>query len=293
MNMSQRADYAERIEQDFRQFDASLPSELRYEVACSIINGNDPNSLRLASKSLQLYSSSLFARCVLMRSFLMEPDAPLHLRFACLKHARKIIESVHVLATLCNCPWVRFPPAWNAYHVFAAATTFATIFLSDETKRGGQRTQESWPDKDLDWFASVLFEVVDTFDLVAQGTQHHTARVCKGLLVALCNSRDELKDRIRQRGKGAQRPATPTLFSVHKSHDNTPRSEYHLDPGLRASKMEATFGQTLQQPMLGTSDSIMPMENNGSSSLDFMLDQISHFDPWEWARLTANLDAAA
>lgn len=284
MDMTLRADYADEIAQHFRLWEASLPVKIRYDSACSSINSNDPNSLRLAAKALMFHSSSNFALCILMRPFLMDSKAPPHLRFAALIYARKIIESMHVLVTLCNCPWVSFPPAWNAFHLFASATTFATVFLSESKE---DKEKEAWPAENLDWFASILFEVVDTFDLVAQGTQHHTARICKDLLVALCNSKEALKDRFKKRGKQLLRPSTPIIFGRSDS-----QADVNLDPALRLYKAEPVFSHSILAPPIEQVQDVAMSSSNNNNTFESMFDNLPFLDTTaiDWARLIANLD---
>ena len=280
LDMTHRAAYADAIEADFTQWERNLPPELQYDTACSTMTSSNPHSFRLAAKALAYQSSYRFALCTLMRPFLMDPSAPPHLRFAALQHARKIIESMHILVTLCNSPWVSFPPAWNAQHLFASATTFATVFLSDLERANG----DIWPAEDLDWFASALFEVVDTFHLVAQGTQHHTARVCKDLLVALCNSKEALKERFQKRERLPFRPSTPVIFA--DSSRNGPPDSSSLDPALPP----ALQPPPKQTEIMYNGAQAQAHPSEGASN-DVLLDNFFLFDPWEWARMTADLDS--
>lgn len=277
MVISQRTVYAEAIERDLVQWQSTLPVHYRYEVACLTMNNNDPESFRLAAKALNFHISSQYAFCMLWQPFLMDPTAPGHLQFASLMHARKIIESMHVIATLCNSPWVAHSPAWNAQLLFVAATIFASVFLSDSEEKN---LAKAWPAQDLDWFASAIFEVVDTFHLVAQGTNHHTAGVCQDLLVALCNSKDTLKERYQARERQIFRPSTPNIFS-NSSRNSQP--DLNLDPALQqASHSDTSMDATYK---------LQPLNNSNAFSQQSMsLDSFGLFDPWEWARLTANLN---
>lgn len=277
MDMSQRAFTAENIMAEYDEWQVKLPREYSYEFACFNMNSNDPESFKLASQALQFHTSRHFASCALLKPFLMDPTAPSHLQFASLVHARKIIESMHVIATMCNSPWVSHSPAWNSQHLFTAATIFANVFLSDQESSTMKKT---WPAEDLDWFASTIFEVVDTFHLVVQGTKHHTARVCQNLLVALCNSKEALKERYQAREKNIHRPSTPMIFpdSSRKSQED---SSSFLDPAFKKEvSSDISNGSYFQ-------DKILSDATAQASTL--MLDSFALFDPWEWARLTANL----
>lgn len=269
MSMSQKAAFAEAVQGDMVQWESTLPSRYRYDVSCASMNSNDPDSFRTAAKALNFHIALQYAYCVLWQPFLMDPAAPSHLQFASLVHARKIIESMHVIATLCNSPWVAHSPAWNAQLLFVAATMFANVFLTDPEGKGLIKT---WPAEDLDWFARAIFEVVDTFHLVAQGTRHNTAKICQDLLIALCNSKDTLKHRFQARERQFFRPSTPTIFP-DSSRNSQP--DLNLDPAL----------QQPFDPLFKSQPSV-----NAFSQKGINLDSFGLFDPWEWARLTANLD---
>ena len=68
----------------------------------------------------------------------------------------------------------------------------------DSTAGGGSgsnvRPKHKWPRRDLDWFASKIFETLETLRFLGvQG--NHAARVSEKLLQGLCTSRMELKER--------------------------------------------------------------------------------------------------
>lgn len=278
MDMNQRSFSAEAIKAEYDDWQSKLPREYIYEVACFNMNSNDPDSFKLAAQALNFHASRHFALCTLFQPFLMDPAAPSHLQFASLVHARKIIESMHVIATMYNSPWVSHSPAWNAQHLFTAATIFANVFLSDQESSTLKKT---WPAEDLDWFASTIFEVVDTFHLVVQGTRHHTARVCQNILVALCNSREALKQRYQARERHIHRPSTPTIFL--DSSRNSQADVSFLDPALKQDINSSNVSNGHFYPQ----DKIIADATTQASNL--MLDSFALFDPWEWARLTANL----
>lgn len=209
LNMAGQVAYAESINAECVRWEKNLPPELQYEEAMAKIRSQHPEAFRLAARALLFRSANEFLGCTLFRPFLMQHAAPPYLQFAALDHARKMIEAMPVLVTLSNSPWVAASTFnWSSSHIFASATTFAAVFLSEYGE-----SERAWPADELDWFSSVLFDMVDTFHLVSQGDRNYTAKVCRELLLALCNSRDVLKQRFQQRQRNWIRAATPPRFS--------------------------------------------------------------------------------
>lgn len=229
MEMKARVSYAFATDAEVVDFYGRIPAELQFPRARERLADHDAVAMRNAAPSLTFYLSHLFLRCTLARPFLMDPAAPVELRFASLQHARTIIEAMPHLVALATSPYASFPPAWNSQFLFIAAATFASVVLSREDSRARGMI---WPDEELDWFAAAIFDVVETFDLVSHGAQNHTARTCKNLLVGLCTSRETLRKRFQERertrleevlghrqkgGPASKRTSLPSVFSPNSN----------------------------------------------------------------------------
>jgi hypothetical protein len=303
MEMHHRVAHAQHIVDETKRWEAALPPEYQFDPSNQIINSNNPSSFKEAARAYMVYTSAQHCLCLVMQVFLFDTKAPRHLRYAALRYARTTIESMHILVTLSNCPYVSLPPAWNVHHLFTASTTFATVFLSDSE----DKKTDVWPVQDLNWFASILPEIVDTFHLVAQGTQHPTARICKNVLIALCDSRNALKERYQERERQmlqtAAAAAATTTSSMsypsqtnvlsHGSSNNNIVTNGNLDPALRqtttSSQTNLNFLLEPPLPTLAEDKSNIHFNNFNKDVADFNFDKNFLFDPWEWARLTADL----
>lgn len=260
MEVNSRFAAAREMDAQVEAFQTQLPLELQFKnVALSDL---EPETMKRAAPSLTFYFSCKYLQIMIMRPFLMDPSAPLDLRFGSLQHARSIIESTPHMVALSSSPYVSFPAAWNSQFLFVAAATFASVVLSKnevnsipkedsamKAKVGwrdhiasANKNLTIWPEEDLDWFASTLFDVVQTFDVVSQGARSHTARTCKNLLLGLCTSRETLRKRFQDREKARigkiggkkddrsktyKRTSLPSVFSPDNDSTESSTSKKH------------------------------------------------------------------
>lgn len=228
-------------------------------MATTNTDSSDPNELRLAAQVLSFRSANKFVQCLLMRPFLMNFAALFHLQFVALEHARRILEAMPVLINLSNFSWVSSSAFnWSSGHLFTAATTFAAVCLSDDVVKA----------QDLDWFSTVLFDIVNTYELVSQGNRNYTAKICKNLLVAMCNSREKLRERFQKRDlrfqKRSVQPPSPQQSTTHDcfNSDEVVKSNPSLNTEL--GQQSGSFDDSFFSKLL--------------------------YDSREWMQLTADMD---
>lgn len=278
MKMEKRVERAIFIEEALKGWKSTLSTEMHFESSTKNISSSKPSAFRHAAQALSMYSASEFLLCLITRPFLMNDAAPAHLQFAALNHARKIIEAMPVLVTLANSPWVSSSTFnWSSGHLFTAATIFATVFLSDHGD-----AEKLWPAEDLDWFSTVMFDIVDSFHLVFQGSRSYTAKVCKDLLLALCNSREALKERFQSRGMRmmtrATTPPQQLALATSGASSHAPQSQVHqLIHPLPSFEMDIEAAQAFLD------------ENSTSTPNNLVFDEFN-FSPSEWALLTSDLE---
>ncbi|PWN37665.1 uncharacterized protein FA14DRAFT_159610 [Meira miltonrushii] len=260
MEVNDRFAAAREMDAQVEAFQTQLPPELQFKNAS--LSDLEPETMKRAAPSLTFYFSSKYLRIMIMRPFLMDPSAPLDLRFGSLQHARSIIESTPHMVALSSSPYVSFPAAWNSQFLFVAAATFASVVLSKNEVNSISKEDSAmkakvgwsdhiastnknltiWPEEDLDWFASTLFDVVQTFDVVSQGARGYTARTCKNLLLGLCTSRETLRKRFQDREKARiqkvggkkdskseafKRTSLPSVFSPDNDSTDSSTSRKH------------------------------------------------------------------
>lgn len=185
---SQSERYAAAREVDFhlqQSEDRCAAGPLNYSQACNLGALTSPGAYKLASQALITFTSLKRLRCTVMRQFLLDAEAPVEMRVAALEHAKGIIETVPVLIAISSSPWIAFNTSWCSSHLFCAASTFALVYLSE-----GEQSAVS---AEMDWFASKIFEVIDTLSIL--GAKDRIAKQCEELLIALCTSRGTLKDK--------------------------------------------------------------------------------------------------
>lgn len=276
---------ARELDAEILAFQAQLPPDLQFNNIS--LSDMEPERMRNAAPSLTFYFSCRYLRIVIMRPFLMDQNAPLDLRFASLQHARAIIESMPHLVALSSSPYVSFPAAWNSQFLFTAAATFASVVLSKnevnamhednqvkKTRIGwaehipsSNKIVTIWPEEDLDWFASTLFDVIQTFDVVSQGARGHTAKTCKNLLMGLCSSRETLRKRFQDREKArigrisgksderfqpSKRTSLPSVFSPDHDGTDSSASNKHSRSGIGNDGDRSFYSK----PSAGSNESI-------------------------------------
>lgn len=172
-----------------------VPDDILYERACNLSSLKSPEALRKACQALIIFTSIRRQRCTIMRQFLLDREAPVDLRVAALEHAKYIIETVPVLIAVSSSPWVAFSPSWCSGHLFCAASTFAIVYLGEEDHQDSSA--------ELDWFASKIFEVLDTLSVLS--VKDRVAKRCEELLIALCTSRDTLRAKFATSKNGMRK----------------------------------------------------------------------------------------
>ncbi|KAK0559586.1 hypothetical protein OC861_006594 [Tilletia horrida] len=188
------------IESAFDDFIAQLDPELDYVSASAAAHPLQPRPtlpLQRAATALHIWCSVWSLRCILTRVFLRDLTAIPELRFASLKYARSIIESMHATYTLSTSPWISFPSTWLTGQMFVAATTFASLFLTDSSPSAADTASE-FGNENLDWFASNIFDVVATLDMLALDKKNSAANTSREILIKSCNATEALRDRFKK-----------------------------------------------------------------------------------------------
>lgn len=302
MSASDRRQQAVLIDGRIEAWYSDLPDWLSYENACCKLKADDPQSYKLAAQALLLHNSMYKLRCILMRPFLLDPAAPHEMRFAALRNARKILEAMPLLVTLSNNPWTIIPPSWPTHQLFVAASTFTIVFLSSPSESsatdGSTTSSEKhayskwpdWPAEDLDWFASNVFEAIDTLHLVGSGMTGATARVSKRLLVGLISEREKLRERFADWNEASNRAAQTrarkdTVPSVLTAQASSPLFTLPSDD----AKPAATENNGPLSSFSTTSTALLPTPNSTPPGPDAFPDW-PFMAPWEWAALTDSFD---
>lgn len=242
LSMSERVKRCTIIAGDVQRYDDELNPTFKYDRVRNLLTSCDPQEARCVSVSMSLYFAFLFIQMMLFRPFLLDPTAPLQLRFASLSYARKIIELMRHLVTLLHNPWTSHPPAWSMQNIFVASTIFASVLLSRDSAAANGATPaqlSGWPYDDLEWFSSILLDIVDTFDVVAQGAKTHTAMSCKRLFVSLCSSRDTLRKRFEERERERLKQAKGSSIGIPQRPQSQKRAadiEQAIEHGPSAFK---------------------------------------------------------
>ncbi|KAL9932126.1 hypothetical protein V8E36_008898 [Tilletia maclaganii] len=194
MRPQEQHETAMAIEAAADKHEEGLTPDLDYNYASSAahaLQSRPSRPLQRAALALTSWSSLWYVRCVLTRVFLQDVTADSKLRFASLKYARNIIESMHATVSLSASPWIAFYAGWTTNHIFAAATTFASIFLTGANT--GQDPSE-FLNEDLNSIASSLFEVVKTLEILS-AYGNTAAGISREILTRSLNSTETLRQR--------------------------------------------------------------------------------------------------